>query len=214
MRGTLLLLASFMVAGAQEDPALQSGPKPGSPLPGPFTALNINGKIAAGRPHCLVCQNGLNPAVLAFVRESAEAKGDAVATLMKEFDALAAKQENLGAFVVYLSPAAKSSLLDVQEADIDKLLAEAKARDALLGRLQERAKGLENAVVAAFPDEGPKGYQLSAKAEVTVIFYDRLKVLENWSFAPGALTDAAVTKIIDQVKQRLQPAKAPAKKPE
>src|SRR6266446_81903 len=68
---TLLILgvvwtASF--AAFQAEDKLQSGPRPGEFLPGPFHFLNVNG-IHAGSPHCLVCEYGLKPVAAVFVRE-------------------------------------------------------------------------------------------------------------------------------------------------
>src|SRR5438445_13745540 len=87
---SILLLGSSLLI-AQD--AVQSGPKKGDFMPKPFECYNVNGP-AKGRPRCLVCKFGLNPAVLIFVsgeaaksfakdpdEEKAEALTDLLATL-------------------------------------------------------------------------------------------------------------------------------------
>ena len=80
---------------------------------------------------------------------------------------------------------------------------EAVARDALAKRLEERAEKLKNVVVAYFPSEGPKGYNINPKAEVTVLFYVKHKVLANFAFAEGKMTPDDVSKIIKTVNDAL-----------
>jgi hypothetical protein len=215
LSGIFVVLASCAISAGQDGKSLKSGPQEGNVLPGAFDALNVSGKIAAGRQHCLVCQNGLNPAVLIFAREPKEKENDGpLAELMKRVDALAAKHSDktLGSFVVFLSPHARNSVLNAVEGDVEKLLEEAKARNDLIARLKTRAEGLEHTVVAAYPTEGPKGYDIDAKADVTVVFYYRLKVLDNWAFEAGKMSDADVSAIVKQIEARLQDGKAKGKK--
>src|SRR5437879_5242718 len=65
------LRLSAAVSGAAEE--LKSGPQPGESIPGPFHYFNVNGPHAS-HPHCLVCEFGLRPVVLIFLRESPAAK--------------------------------------------------------------------------------------------------------------------------------------------
>lgn len=215
LSGIFVVLGICAMSAGQDGKALKSGPQEGNVLPGAFDALNVSGKIAAGRQHCLVCQNGLNPAVLIFAREPKEKDKDApLAELMKQVDALAAKHSDktLGSFVVFLSPDARNSVLNAVAGDVEKLLEEAKARNDLIARLKTRAEGLEHTVVAAYPSEGPKGYDIDPKADVTVIFYNRLKVLDNWAFEAGKMSEADAGAIVKQIETGLQDGKSKAKK--
>jgi hypothetical protein len=210
LSGMLVVLASCALSAGQDGKALKSGPQEGNVLPGAFDALNVSGKIAAGRQHCLVCQNGLNPAVLIFAREPKEKDSDApLMALMKQADALAAKHSDktLGSFVVFLSPHARNSVLNAVEGDVEKLLEEAKARNDLVARLKTRSEGLDHTIVAAYPSDGPKGYDIDPKADVTVIFYNRLKVLDNWAFEAGKMSEAEVSAVAKQIETRLQEGK-------
>jgi len=188
--------------GSQEP--FRSGPQAGSVLPKPFDALVINGKVAEGRQHCLVCQNALNPAVLIFAREPDAKTEKPLMRLLEGVDKfLENDPENIGGFAVFLSPDAHSSVTDGMAEDTEKLLEEATKRFALVGRLAARAKPLKHVVVAAYPDEGPKGYNINKDAEVTVLLYDRLRVSDNWAFEKGKMTESDADGILKKVTAKL-----------
>ena len=48
---------------------------------------------------------------------------------------------------------------------------------------------------------GPEKYKISKDAEVTVLFYTDFTVKANHTFAKGALTDAAITKVVADVSK-------------
>src|SRR5262245_36249394 len=98
----LFIAATFLVA--QEDGKLVSGPKAGALIPGSFESFNVNGP-AKDRPHCLVCQFGLNPTVLIFAKEPAEGKDAAFTELVKKLDEMTTEFEdrNFSAGAVILS---------------------------------------------------------------------------------------------------------------
>jgi hypothetical protein len=207
-----LAIVTFSTALAWAgESALKSGPQPGAVLPGPFDALNINGKVAEGRQHCLVCQNGLNPAVLVFAREPAEGKDKALTDLMKRLDEAIAKHgdHNLGGFVVFLSPYARSSVTgdDETRSDTTDLLDEATKRSELVARLKTRAEPLKHVILAAYTTKGPKGYNINPKTDATVVFYNRLKVAGNWAFEEGKMGDADIDAIMKKVDDTLAAGK-------
>lgn len=204
----LLLSLGAALLAAQEE-AVRSGPKPGTPLPAPFDAYNLNGK-AKGRQHCLVCEFGLRPVVLVFAHEAPEGKEGALGELLKKLDDAidAAQEQELRGAVVFLSPDARSSATDPDTADPAKLIEEARGREALLKRLEDQAGKVKNLVVAAYPAEGPPGYELSPKAAVTVLFYNRLGVLENFAFGEGQFQAEDVERIVRRLQERLSPGGA------
>jgi hypothetical protein len=206
MRISLSLGMTFLVLNgllfAQEQ--IQSGIKVGDVLPGPFDAFNINGKKAKGRQHCLVCDYGLNPVVMVFAREPADGKDGPLMSLLSKLDMAVsrhAEENSLGSFVVFLSPDGHNSANTTGEEDPKKIVDEAIARDALTKRLEVRADKLKDVVVAYYPAEGPKGYNINPKAEVTVLFYKKHKVLANFAFAEGKMTTEDVDKIIQTVDE-------------
>lgn len=202
--GCLLLLAlfGFSTSRAQDDgDKFTSGTKVGDVIPGPFDALNINGRKAKGRQHCLVTDFGLNPTLLVFAREPGEGKDGPLAALLGKLDESVAKHIDdhyLGSAVIFLSPDARSSA-NTDEQDLDKIMKEAGAREALVKRLDERAEKLKHVILAIYPEEGPKGYALNPKAEVTVLFYVKHKVLANFAFPEGKLTEEDADRIVKTV---------------
>jgi hypothetical protein len=208
--GFAFLLTAGRLIAVQEAEAFKSGPQVGELLPGPFDAFNINGKKAKGRQHCLVCEYGLNPAVMIFAREPEGGKVEPLASLLGKLDeaiARHAEEYKLGAAVVFLSPDARDSSNNAGEQDPKKIVDEAIARDALVKRLQQRADKLKSVVVAYYPAEGPKDYKINAAAEVTVLFYVKHKVLANFAFAPDKMTAADVAKIMSTVEESLSKKK-------
>jgi hypothetical protein len=216
MRPLALLVVLFLVsAGAlisQENAApLQSGLKVGEVLPGPFDAFNINGTKGKGRQHCLVCEFGLNPVVMVFAKEPTEGKdGPLVALLAKLDEAVSrhADKDSLASAVIFLSPDARNSANNAGEQDPKKLVEEALARDALIERLKPRADKLKNVIVAFFPEEGPKDCRINPKADVTVFFYEKHKLLANFAFGEGQMTSADVDRIITTVDEILAKKKS------
>ncbi len=201
-----LLLTGALALAAQDDGAGRSGPKEGAFLPAPFECYNLNGPHK-GHYHCLVCRYGLDPAVLVFAREPEEGKDAALNALLKNLDDAVAEfvRFQLRAGVVFLSADARSSATNPEEADPAKLVEEAKKREDLYARLAARAEAFKGLDVAVYPAAGPKGYALSAKAEVTVVFYRKLRVIMTRSFGPGQLGDADVEAVMAKIRDTLEP---------
>ena len=179
------------------------------------------------RPHCLVSAFALSPAVLIFTKEPAEGKDEPLNDLMKKLDVLAAEFEDRGfsVGVVFLSPDARDSTNNAKEdslenlkkkanddpAELEKLLAarakelieENVKREKLYERLKKRAEPLKHAIVAYFPADGPKKFALNPKAETTVLFYERMKITDNWAFAPEQMQLKNVESIEKRIRQAL-----------
>ena len=207
------LFAGWVTA---QEAGLVSGPKVGGVVPGPFDSFNINGKKGKGRQHCLVCEYGLLPVVLVFAREPAEGKDGPLTSLLAKLDEAVerhAEANYLNSFAVFLSPDARNSANNAEEQDPKKLVDEALAREGLAARLEPRAEKLKHVVISFFPAEGPKGYNINPKAEVTVLFYIRHKIMANFAFAEGKMTEEDVEKIVKTVDETFASAKKkPAKK--
>jgi hypothetical protein len=198
----IVAMLTVVVAGVvQAGESLKSGPQVGTFLPGSFHPFNLNGKIGKNRYHCLVCEYGLEPAVMVFVRERPDAKDPAVADLVQKLDEAVDRHKDayLHAFVIFLSPDARTSVTDAKTEDPAKLVEEAAGWEALLARLRPRAEKLKNVVLGVYPAQGPEGYHLAADAEVTVVLYRRHKVVANYAFAEGKLNEAGVAQIMKSV---------------
>lgn len=75
-------------------------------MPGPFDAVNITGKNAKGRQHCLVCEYGLNPVVVVFAREPAAGQDGPLMSLLGKLDeevSRYADDYNLKSFVIFIA---------------------------------------------------------------------------------------------------------------
>ena len=192
-----LVLCGTLILAQEDGQKVSSGPQVGKTLPGPFDCLIVNGP-RKGQQHCLVCEHGLSPAVIVFTREPGEGKEGMLNSLLAKLDEAVDRHrdESLGAAVVFLSPDAKNSANNSQEKDIDKLVAEAKARTDLLKRLAARTEKLKNVVAGCVAIEGPEGYKISPKAETTVLLCERHQVVANFAFAAGKMSDADVGRII------------------
>jgi hypothetical protein len=227
--GFFLVLIGSPFLAAQDGDKVTSGPQKGEFLPKPFECLNINGPAGVtyvepkkgqpgyhvARPRCLICKFALSPAVIVFANEPVEGKDDAFNALLAKLDELAATYEerNFQAAVVILSPDAHDSTNNAAEKKPAEIIQEAVKREKLIERLKKRTEKLKHVIIAAYPADGaivrddpPKGYKISPKAELTLLFYERMKVLENYAFAPGAL-DAAQVEAIGARLNELLPAK-------
>src|SRR5262245_34956274 len=140
-------LALVLATAASAAEPLKSGPQAGEKLAGPFHPLNINGE-AAGKKHCLYCQNGMAPVAMIFARDVNEP----LVNLIKKLDTETEKNKSasMGAFVVFCSD--------------DKDL-EGKLKD-----LAEKA-GLKKVVLSIDNPAGPKGYDVAQDSDVTVVLY-------------------------------------------
>lgn len=148
---------------------IKSGPQTGEKVPGPFHPLNINGS-AAGKKNCLFCSNGQRPVAMIFARDV-----DAnLVSLIKKIDGTT-KEDKTGSFVVFLS----------DDKNLEK-------------KLEEVAKNesLKQCVLSIDNPAGPKGYNVSEKAEITVVLYKDRVVEANYSFAKGELKDKDIEAIV------------------
>jgi hypothetical protein len=232
--GMLVWLAGCSLLIAQDDGKVQSGPKKGEFMPKAFECVHINGPAKAifveptkdqpgyhvARPRCLICQFGLLPSVLIFAHEPAEQRDEAFTDLLKKLDETATEfqDRNFSVGVVILSPDARDSTNNAAENDADKIIKETVQREKLIERLKKRAAKLEHVIIAIYPpdrpilrEDPPKGYKLNPKAEITVLFYERMKIIENYAYAPGKLDSKHVDLIVKRVRDALPLRKNPAK---
>jgi hypothetical protein len=205
-------LASTGRAAAAE---IVSGPQPGKDkdvrIPGTFSPLIINGQWKDGndkpvdRHHSLVAEFGLRPVVLVFVRSYAD---EATFTFLKKLDARVAqhKDDLLKGGVVFLCFDDKRSKADVDAKD---LLTVAKEKEDILAQLKDKVQGLKSLSAGVFAPDGPAGWKLNKKADVTIVFYERFMVRKSLAFEKGDLDDktsaavlAAIDSFIAETKKR------------
>jgi hypothetical protein len=183
MKLTLGLLATFglcfvLASGTSAEESLKSGPQVGEKVPGPFHPLNVTGE-QAGKQFCLYCVNGQNPVAMVFART---ADCPQMAKLLKKIDETTVKnaKSEMGSFAVFLS---ESKDLE------DKLKDLAKKED------------LKKCVLSIDNLSGPKDYNVSKDADLTVVLYVDRKVQANYSFKKGEIKDADIEKVIADVSK-------------
>ncbi len=158
------IVASFAVLaciGLVMAGEVKSGPQVGQGVGAfhPFNVFNAESSDLCGKENCIVCQYGSKPVALVFSRNT----GKPVAELMKKLDAAVAKsgQEKMGAAVIFLST----------EDNIKETVS-----------AMQKDNGIKNVSLAVDGPKGPEAYKVSKDADVTVILYNKKKVVANHSF--------------------------------
>lgn len=172
-RCTLLALFTLPLFAAEP---IESGLKPGL-RPGPYTALVAAGP-QRGQLHCFICETEDKPAVAIFARSLTDGLGKLVRGLDKA--TLEHKKADLRAWVTFLHD-------DQQKFD---------PQVVAWGRQQS----IKNTPLGVFEDlVGPPTYRLHRGADLTVLLFVKQKVVKNFAFKDGALTDAQVAEIVKAV---------------
>jgi hypothetical protein len=173
-------VVASLVGGFALAAEIKSGPQVGEKLAGPFHPLNVNGE-KAGEKNCLYCQNGSNPVAMVFAR-STDCEG--TQKLIKKLEEVTAANSKceMGSFVVFLT-------------DDDKA-------EKSLKKLADDAK-LKHVVLAIDNPAGPKGYEVSKDADLTVVLYTDHMVKANYSFEKGKITDKDIEAISKDVSKIL-----------
>lgn len=182
MRMLLMLLVISPTALAADEPAFKSGLAVGQ-KPGPYAFVLATGP-QRGQSFCYICDTGDKPAAIIFARSLTEPLGK-----------LAAKLDQAAADGVVPEMRTWLTLLDDgKQPDLDRRLV---------------AWGLQHAIKAmplgTFEDEaGPPSYRLNREAQATVLLFVKQKVVANFAFRAGEITDAKiadVTKALDLLKK-------------
>lgn len=143
--------------------------------PGPYSFLVATGP-QRGQQICYICEQADKPTAVVFARNLTDPLGKLLAKL--DAEAVAHKPDGFMAWMTQLT----------DSADLDGLATWA------------REQGLKNVPVGAFEDDdGPPAYTLNPEADVTVLLFVNQKVVANFAFRPGELTDEAVTAVVKAV---------------
>jgi hypothetical protein len=179
VRAIALLFLSATPALAQDG---GKALKPKDAVPGPFRVFvvsddrfpagNPNGR--AGKMHCYVCEAELNPTVAVFARVPPTTESPSVKVAAALNDLVEKNRAvRFGAFVAYLTLA--------------KEYPEEEGRDDKAKAVRDVAAQVKLAGVpfglAAGQSAATDLYGLKATDDLTVVFFDRTKVVKAWSFA-------------------------------
>jgi hypothetical protein len=170
MRTLLLFLCVPAVAA---DPCVSGVPV--GKRPGPYSFLVATGP-QKGQQTCYICEQEDRPTAVVFARKLSDPLGK----LMTKLDAEVPARKDAG-FKVWMT-----QLTDA--ADLDQLSDWAKKQ------------GLKSVPVGGFEDaDGPPAYLLSKDADVTVLLFVKKKVVANFAYRDGELTDDAVAEVVKAV---------------
>ncbi len=181
MKKSLLAFAAMVVASvglAVAAEKVQSGLEKGAKVPA-FNVKDVTGPEKDGGELCYRCRYGNQPVVTIFAKEMT----DEVAALTKELDGVVAKNrdQKMAGFVVLLS-------------------SDPKAAAASLTKTAEKMK-IEQLPLTTFKGtEGPKGYKINEKADVTVMMWVEGTVKVSEGFNKGDLTKDAIAKLVASTK--------------
>lgn len=78
-------------------------------------------------------------------------------------------------------------------------------QDKAEGKLKELAEKekLKKIVLTIDNPAGPKGYEISKDADVTVVLYAKRKVVKTFAFEKGKMTDKDISAVVAGVKEIL-----------
>jgi hypothetical protein len=167
----LVLLVVAADLPAQE--ACKSGLAPGV-RPGPYAAVMVTGQ-QRGQSFCYICDTADKPAVIIFARTMSDELGKLAHALDK---ALAThKSADLRAWI---------TVLHEDQASVDAKIVQW-AKQHAVGTVP----------IGVFEDVvGPPSYRLAREADVTVLLSVKQKVVGNFAFRAGELTDARIADVL------------------
>lgn len=203
-----MILRPFVFALLLSTPAFaqvgEKSLKVGDAMPGPFrTFVVADGRFDAkspnlrtGKLHCFICEAELNPTVAVFSRTAAAAETPAlkVAGTLNEL-VNAHRADRFGAFVVFITLAK-----DYQE----QVGRDDKAKEVRDVAAQAKLTGVPFCL-AAGKSTATDLYGLQESDDLTIIFFDRMKVIQKWTFTvekPPTADD--LKKLTDAVKGQLK----------
>ena len=176
---SLAVFAAFLGAASAADPCT-SGLAPGQ-KPGPYSSI-VSVGAERGQSYCYICDTAERPAVIVFARTITDPLGKLTAGLDKAVGDH--KAADLRAWVTFLS--------DDQTALDPKLVA------------WGRKYALHDVPVGVFENlDGPPSYRLNRDADVTVLLFVNRKVVANFAFRPGELTEERVADVMKALPEIL-----------
>lgn len=151
----------------------QSG-LPAGQRPGPYSFVVSTGP-QRGQAQCFICETAERPAIVVFARELSEPLGKLVGQIDK---AVADhKKEELRGWV---------TILGEDQPELDKKLVDWGKKHAI-----------RTVPLGVFEDaQGPPSYKLAKDADVTVLLFVKRKVVANFAYRSGELTEEKAAELL------------------
>ena len=208
---------AYMVADERFAPIVA-----GSKLPEDRDPKNVTDRI-----HDLVCEHGLNPVMAVFVREDAKklTPTSGVGKLATEMNKLMTLPDYRGAklagFVIFLKVEGPQKSVTIVNPDKSQTVVELDAeypddekRDQYALDIRDLATGFKapNVVFGLAPakSKAATAWGIADDDEVTVVVFNRIRVLNRWKFkAEAGPTDEEIKQIIGTVEESVIGVKKP-----
>ncbi len=170
-----------------------------------------------GNIHCLVCENGLSPVVAVFVR--ADLKGldatSGLAKLIKGTDTLIPKyrSDKLAAMAHFLKLEGGPKPVALPGGDPEKPVIAAKEypddenRDQYVTEINDFAKAVlaDNVPFGLAPKISPSVSAFGiGDVQVTVLIYNRLRMVERWELKLDELTNEKISEILTATEDMIR----------
>jgi hypothetical protein len=142
--------------------------------PGPYSFVLSTGP-QRGQSCCYICETGNRPAVVLFARTPSDALGH----LTQQLDKALTDHNKAGlrAWVTFLSD---------DQLNLDPKIVQWSQKHAL-----------RNLALGVFEDaDGPPSYRLAPDADVTVLLFVKQKIVANFAFRAGELTDDKIADVM------------------
>jgi hypothetical protein len=168
-------------------------------LPGAFHPYNVTGPNE-GTFHCLVCDHGLFPGALVFIRGSQPTKE--VQDLLIGLNTIAKNNEKarFAIFAIFLDPDLATTLTGDNKTDDRRQEIAEKLRP-----LQKGDEKYDHVIFALEAEKNLKDYNLGEKDAVTVVLFSKVKVVERFAFEN--LTEKDWKAVVAATKEKLFPGK-------
>lgn len=178
--GLLCVLCGSVVNSPAADPC-KSGVQPGL-RPGPYSFVLSTG-TQRGQSCCFICETADRPAIIVFARNPSDPLGKLVGQIDKSV--AEHKATNLRAWVTFLSD--DQPTLDPR---VVKWGQQHAVRQVPLGVFEDAS--------------GPPSYRLARESDVTVMLFVKQKVVANFAYRTGELTDEQIDEIIKSVPKIIE----------
>ena len=170
---SFILLATLLPGVVRSAEPCTSGLTTGQ-RPGPYSSI-VSVGAERGQSYCFICDTAEHPAVILFARNFSDPLGKLVAALDKAVGDN--KSADLRSWVTFLS--VDQTALDPKVVEWGKKYA---IHDVPLGVFENL--------------DGPPSYRLNHDADVTVMLFVKRKVVANFAFRQGELTEERVAEVL------------------
>jgi hypothetical protein len=162
-----------------------------------------------GKLHCVICEHDLNPVLGVFSRGVPQNDQHPIIPLFTKMELLSEqhKSSRLGSFGIFLVLSKSFQDDETREqriAEVANVGRVAKLKTTILG-VGEFALTKDDATQ---PNPALANFGIGDKDHITVIFYNRMKVIKRWAFEEEKPpTDNDIKAISDEVERVLKPKK-------